>query len=288
MNYIVTHTTTYQYDESVGLCYNIVRLLPRNTATQLCARANIDIQPKPDVYNEYEDFFGNKLVYFAIQQEHKILTVTVRSEIQKLNNDEYLPGNISWEEVKEQLHQHKGDWLEVSQYIPYTAVTRANADILEYAARSFTVGRTMFDAVYDLMQRIFNDFIFKPGFTTIATPLSVVFKERKGVCQDFAHLAIACVRAMGLPARYISGYIETIAPEGEEKLIGVDASHAWFSVFIPGTGWVDFDPTNNQLPSMQHVTVGWGRDYFDIAPVKGVIFSVGDHNLSVAVDMRRV
>jgi transglutaminase-like putative cysteine protease len=137
------------------------------------------------------------------------------------------------------------------------------------------------------MSRIYAEFEFKPGFTTVASPLKVVMRERKGVCQDFAHLAIACVRSVGVPARYVSGYIETISPSGGEKLVGVDASHAWFSVFISGLGWVDFDPTNNILPGVQHITIGWGRDYADIAPLNGIILSSGTHGLDVSVDVKR-
>ena len=163
-----------------------------------------------------------------------------------------------------------------------------SAAIKEFAAISFTPNRPLFEAVYDLMQRIYAEFDFTPGFTTISTPLSTVMEERKGVCQDFAHLAIAGVHAMGLPARYVSGYLETMAAAGKEKLTGVDASHAWFSVFIPEMGWVDFDPTNNQLPTEQYITIGWGRDYFDIIPLKGVIMSGGTHELKVSVDVKRL
>ena len=142
--------------------------------------------------------------------------------------------------------------------------------------------------VYDLVKRIYHDFTFTPGFTTISTPLLVVMKERKGVCQDFAHLAISAVHSMGLAARYVSGYLETLAPAGKEKLAGVDASHAWMSVFIPGMGWVDFDPTNNQRANEQYITIGWGRDYFDVIPLKGVIMSSNPHELKVSVDVKRV
>ena len=138
------------------------------------------------------------------------------------------------------------------------------------------------------MQRIFIDFDFVSGFTNVATPIHEVMKERKGVCQDFAQIAIACVRAVGIPARYVSGYIETLPPEGQEKLIGADASHAWFSVFVPQYGWVDFDPTNNVIPHEQHITVGWGRDYYDVPPLKGVIYSSGKNRMKVSVDLRRI
>ena len=138
------------------------------------------------------------------------------------------------------------------------------------------------------MQRIFTDFKFVSGFTNVSTPLSVVMEEKKGVCQDFAQIAIACLRSIGLPGRYISGYIETLPPPGKPKLIGADASHAWFAVFIPGFGWVDFDPTNNKIPENQHIVVGWGRDYYDVPPLKGVVYSSGSSSLKVSVDIRSI
>jgi transglutaminase-like putative cysteine protease len=291
INYRVIHTTTYNYNEPVSFCYNIARLGPRDTNGQVCNGSFINISPQPDVLNEYEDFFGNKLVYFAIQHEHKALTVTVTSDVTK--SEAQLPAietynSMPWELAKEQFEVNKSEFMEAREFIPETTVTTANEEIVNYALQSFTPGRPMFEAVYNLMQRIHEDFTYKSGFTTIATPLAEVMKARKGVCQDFAHLAIACVRAVGLPARYVSGYIETITPAGYEKLIGTDASHAWFAVYIPRIGWLDFDPTNNQIPSTQHITIGWARDYFDIAPLKGVILSSGSHQLSVSVDMRRI
>ena len=147
-------------------------------------------------------------------------------------------------------------------------IRRADDSIRDYAEVSFKRNRSVFDAAYELMQRIYTDFQFVPGFTSISTPVAEVMKEKKGVCQDFAQIAIACIRSVGLPARYVSGYIETVPPKGKEKLVGADASHAWFAIFIPGFGWVDFDPTNNLIPMDQHIVVGWGRDYYDVPPLK--------------------
>jgi transglutaminase-like putative cysteine protease len=289
--YKIIHTTTYTYFEPVSLCHNIGRLIPRSFDKQVCKKSIVTISPLPDVKDEYEDFFGNKVMYFAIQQEHKKLTVTVSSEIEKITRDDLeinLYHNVSWEDVKELARQSTAAWLDVHQYIPETTFTSATPEIKAYARQSFRPGVAMFDATHHLMQRIYQDFEFKPGFTTIATPLSEVMKAKKGVCQDFAHLAIACVRSLGLPARYISGYLETIPPPGKEKLAGADASHAWFSVYVPYRGWVDFDPTNNQIPGSQHITACWGRDYADIAPLKGVIINSGPHELSVSVDVKRL
>jgi len=230
-------------------------------------------------------------MYFAIQQEHKKLTVTVSSEIEKTAREApeiNLYGGVSWQNVKELTRQSTAAWLDVQQYIPETAFTTVTPEIKAYAAEFYRPGVPMFDATHQLMERIYRDFEFRAGFTTISTPLTEVMKEGKGVCQDFAHLAIACARSVGLPARYISGYLETTPPPGKQKLAGADASHAWFAVYIPYMGWIEFDPTNNQMPDAHHITACWGRDYADIAPLKGVIINSGPHQLSVSVDVKRI
>jgi len=291
MYHIVEHKTDYTYPDPVSLCHNIVRLIPRSTNKQFCKKSEIIIIPQPDVLIEYDDFFGNKLVYFTIEKEHKKLSVHVVSEIEKLSSgaDNLAQNNrIAWEEVCKLTSTIAASIIDVKQFIAPTSMTMADEAIAAYARVSFPSGKSLFEGSKNLMNRIFSDFTFQSGFTTISTPLSLVMKERKGVCQDFAHLAIACLRSLGLPARYISGYIETIPPPGVKKLVGVDASHAWFSVFIPGNGWVDFDPTNNILPSDQHIVIGWGRDYADITPLKGVIMSSGRHELKVSVNVKRV
>ena len=290
MLYSVEHTTKYQYHEQVSLCHNIAALAPRNTDKQTCKAFTIIISPLPEVLEEHFDFFGNRLYYFVIEQEHEELTVTVRSQVEKINANESQPlyPNQSWESVRDMLLASTGEFIEEKQFTHPTEITTATFEIKNYAEKSFTVAKPLFEAVYDLVKRIYTDFKFTPGFTTISTPLSVVMKEKKGVCQDFAHLAISCIHSMGLPARYVSGYLETLAPVGKEKLAGVDASHAWISVFILGMGWVDFDPTNNQLATEQYITIGWGRDYFDIIPLKGVIMSSSSHELTVSVDVKRI
>lgn len=291
MEYQVIHTTEYTYFQPVSNCNNIARLLLRDTTGQRCTKTIITIEPKPDISREFEDFFGNKTMYFSIQQEHKKLRVTVKSLLEKnktANNHTITENNTAWETIPGQLTPAVNENLMAKQFIYPSYYTPLSQDIVQYAKRSFMPGISMLAAAKDLTKRIFTDFAFTQGFTNIATPLSEVMRSRKGVCQDFAHLAIACVRSMGLPARYVSGYIETLPPPGKEKLFGADASHAWFSVYIPGTGWVDFDPTNNVMPADQHITIGWGRDYADIAPLKGVVVSSGSHQLSVSVDVRRL
>ncbi|HVU98729.1 MAG TPA: transglutaminase family protein [Puia sp.] len=291
MKYLISHQTTYTYYEPVSVCYNVLRLVPRNTDRQLCTSVSVTIHPEPDSLQEYEDFFGNKVIYFSIEKEHARLSVKVFSEIEKravAAREIGLYGNATIESVKRQLMDNPQEVGDIGQYIFETPMTAWNEEIAAYARASLRPGLPVLEAAGDLMRRIFSDFRFTPGFTAVSTPLETVMRERKGVCQDFAHLAIACCRSVGLPARYVSGYIETLSPPGVEKLIGVDASHAWFSVYIPHLGWVDFDPTNNLLPAEQHITIGWGRDYADIAPMRGVLLSSGTHGLSVAVDVRRV
>ena len=290
MKYTIQHKTAYAYVEPVSLCHNIARLVPRNTGEQICTNTHIHISPKPDRINEYEDFFGNKVIYFSIEKEHRELTVQVTSEVERIVSNQVMDiihTKLSWEETAMLKESPQNDLLEIRQYIFETPMTAHDEQILQYTMKSFTPGRPLFEATQDLTQRIFRDFEYKPGHTTVATPLGVLMKERKGVCQDFAHLAISCLRSVGIPARYISGYIETLSPAGVEKLIGVDASHAWFSVFMPEKGWTDFDPTNNCLVSDQHITIGWGRDYADIAPLEGIILSSGSHELTVSVDVKR-
>jgi transglutaminase-like putative cysteine protease len=291
MKYTIQHTTTYSYLEPVSLCHNIARLVPRNTEEQTCTNTHIDISPKPDMINEFEDFFGNKVIYFSIEKEHHELTVHVLSEVERKISDRtnrMTHPNVPWKEAVIAPRSEVDDILDIRQYVFETPMTAWNKQILQYVQKSFTPDRSLFEASLDLTKRIFEDFEYKPGHTTIATSLDELMKERKGVCQDFAHLAIACLRSIGIPARYVSGYIETLSPVGTEKLVGVDASHAWFSVHIPESGWTDFDPTNNCLVSDQHITIGWGRDYADIAPLEGIILSSGSHELTVSVDVKRV
>jgi len=290
LEYQVTHITEYEYFQPIGICHNIAKLIVRDTADQHIVRTNINISPQPDRINEYFDFFGNKVLYFAIQQEHKKLTVSIQSIIEK-NSPSPIQTNLytdlAWNQIPALLSDPTSENIDALQFIAATDFTKPSDEIQHYALQSFTTGRSFFEATKDLMLRIYTDFEFKPGSTNVATPIIEVIKERKGVCQDFAHLAIACILSVGLPARYISGYIETEAPQGKEKLFGVDASHAWFSIYIPNRGWIDFDPTNNIIPGQQHITIGWGRDYADITPLKGVIVSSGKHKLSVSVDVRR-
>lgn len=291
MHYRVVHRTAYDYSESVGLSYNEARLLPRAYANQECLGAGLQIEPRPADYREREDFFGNRVAYFSIGEPHYRFVVTATSEVQVLTPPAQLDFSrgTDWQSASLALRRNRDpQTIDALQYALDSPFVAASAELAGYAAPSFPAGRPLAEAVHELMERIHRDFAYDPSFTTVATPLATVLAHRRGVCQDFAHLAIGCLRAQGLAARYVSGYIETLPPPGVDKLIGADASHAWFSVYLPGSGWMDFDPTNNRVPADQHIVVGWGRDYGDVTPLKGVIFGGGEHELSVSVDVRQL
>jgi transglutaminase-like putative cysteine protease len=308
VKYRITHTTFYHYSQPVGLCQNEARLQPRIFWRQQCHNSRFDIKPTPMDFSERIDFFGNRVAYFAIQQPHTQLIVTAISEVTifpRQNNLDLL-NQMTWEQVRSLLQespllgqsqsqlgqiQNQDQTLEVldaRQYVLDSPMVIVTPELADYAQSSFLPNRALVDVVHDLMQRIYKDFTYDPAFTTIATPLSEVLGFRRGVCQDFAHLAIGCLRAYGIAARYISGYVETLPEPGKPRLVGADASHAWFSVYIPGTGWLDFDPTNNTVPLDQHITLAWGRDYADVTPLKGIAFGGGQHTLSVSVDVLRL
>lgn len=290
MRFRLTHTTAYSYAAPVSLCHNEAHLAPRNGSRQNCLRTKITIRPEPAVCVERKDYFGNRVTYFAVQESHQALTVTAASEVELATSAPPAPGDSpSWEAVRRMLSRDKTpEALEARQFVLDSPFIARNRDLASYAKHCFRPGDTILEGTYALMHRIHKEFTYDPQFTTIATPLSTVLKHRRGVCQDFAHLAIACLRALGLAARYVSGYIETLPPPGKPRLVGADASHAWCAVFIPEQGWVDFDPTNDQVPTDKHVTLAWGRDYSDVTPLKGVIFGGGKHQLKVSVDVERV
>jgi transglutaminase-like putative cysteine protease len=291
MRYRVTHTTSYQYTDPVASSFNEARLLPRPCPQQALLTARLEISPVEADFRVREDFFGNQVAYFSINQSHTEFRVTAISEVQVYPAAAQLSlsHGLAWETVRETLQNDMGTQnLEARQYVLDSPLIGAGMELAAYAQDSFSPGRPLVEAVYDLMQRIYRDFTFDPEFSNVATQLTDVLEHRRGVCQDFAHLAIGCLRSHGLAARYVSGYIETLAPPGKDKLVGADASHAWFSVYIPDLGWLDFDPTNNQVPNDRHITVAWGRDYSDVTPLKGVIFGGQSHQLKVSVEMEQL
>ena len=291
MKYKIKHSTTYQYTDFVSLCQNQARLTPKTNHNQICHSSYIEITPQTSYLQEYTDYFNNKVTVFEIAKQHKKLTVTMVSEVELLaKHNIYLSAvDMPWENVRDLLAiPTTPTLLKAAEFVLPSHYTPLEKEIRSYALSSFKTGINLIEGCKDLMARIFHEFKYDPGFTTISTPLSVVFAQKRGVCQDFAHFGLACLRSIGLAARYISGYIETLPPEGEEKLEGADATHAWFAVFLPNYGWVDFDPTNNVLPADQHITLAVGRDFSDVTPLKGVVFGGGSQVLDVAVDMTRL
>jgi len=291
MKYRIIHKTLYTYNEAVSLCHNEAHLILRNSKNQQVLKTEIVVEPTPAIHQNRKDIFGNSVSYFSIQSPHKILSVTATSEIEiKYAGISDLPMNSPiWEEVRDCLEDNLApESLEAREFILDSPFIIADSLLNEYARPSFSAGRPILDAIRDLMRRIFTEFTYDPNFTTIVTPLASVLEHRRGVCQDFAHLMIGGIRSMGLAARYVSGYLETLPPPGKKKLQGSDASHAWLAVYVPEQGWVDFDPTNNQIPTNQHITTGWGRDYSDVTPLKGTIFGGGNHVLQVSVDVTRL
>jgi transglutaminase-like putative cysteine protease len=267
----------------------IAHLLVRETPYQHVLQADVAVVPAPDHQHTHIDGFGNLVSYLALQQPHTELSVTATSDVEVVVPE---PPAMSppWSEVPALLAgDTTPDGLLARQCVLDSPLVVADGALAAYAEVSFPAGRAMHEGVADLAHRIFADFAFDPGFTDVTTPPAEVLDHRRGVCQDFAHLAIGCLRSIGLPARYVSGYIETQPPPGETKLVGSDASHAWFSVYVPGYGWLDADPTNDQVPPQRHITVAWGRDYGDVTPVRGVVFGPAvEQTLAVAVDVVRL
>ncbi len=288
MLYQVTHRTTYGYGSDVAVSHHLAHLHPRELPCQQVANFALTIEPPPAVQSERVDYFGNGAHYFSIGSPHDRLTVTARSQVRVAAAA--LPERTpAWQQVRDRC---ASDTLTADSAAgefrfdsPYIVRKPAFAD---YAVTSFPKDRPLLDAVRDFIGRIFRDFKFDPKATTVATPLDEVLKKRRGVCQDFAHFAIAGLRSLGLPARYVSGYLETLPPPGKARLVGADASHAWFAVWCPGHGWVDADPTNNILPSDRHITVAWGRDFSDVSPLRGVVVGGGGSSLAVSVDVARL
>ena len=301
--YSVTHRTSYTYGLAVTDAYTVACLLPREREFQDVLQARVITTPEPDEFVETRDVFGNRIVQLGVHHRHDAFEIAAESIV-----DTRVPTvpstNRSWEAVAEIARTLRG--AASIKVGPYRAATRhstptGRTDLLAaLAGRIFTPGRPVVEAVTDLSREIFESYVFDPAATDWATPLDSVLERQRGVCQDFAHLATAVLRWVGLPASYVSGYIETEPPPGQMKSIGADASHAWCSVWTgpteadeaPGSrvsAWLDLDPTNNQVPPTRHVTVGWGRDYADVAPVRGVVLGPGSNQrLDVAVDITRI
>jgi len=282
MKLLATHITRYWYSGHVSMCHTEVHLKPRPRKHQTILEFELDVSPTPDSLLSRQDYFGNEVTFFSIAEPHRELIITSRC---LANLDAVPPPALelspAWEQVREEAAKRDTpETFEAGQFVFESPSIRVGAPFAQYAASSFTAGRPFLSAVEDLSSRIFTEFHYDRRATTIGTPVDEVLESRRGVCQDFAHLMIACLRSFKLPARYVSGYLRTGG-----DFAGAEASHAWVSVWCPVFGWQDFDPTNNVMPRGGHFTVAWGRDYSDVSPVKGVALGGGEQVISVSVDL---
>lgn len=288
MRYLVRHKTVYRYIQDVSYSCHLSHLIPRATPAQRVDSVVLNLHPTPARRVRRRDYFGNVVEWFAFDHPHRLLDILAESrvEVSPPPESEPLETAWAWEAVRTELEEASGaDARDAVQFIFDSPLTAFTSDIVGYASDSFAPSRSLFAAASELMSRIHADFRYDTTVTDATTQVDRVFEIRAGVCQDLAHVGIACLRSLGLAARYVSGYLLTVPPPGQPRLVGADASHAWFSVWIPPLGWIDFDPTNNLRPGEGHVTVAWGRDYSDVAPLNGVVTGGGDHAVEVGVDV---
>ena len=279
-SYRTTHVTRYTYDDPVSQCQTEVRLRPRESRRQQVRDWQLRVEPEPASMNKRTDYFGNEVYSFSILEPHDRLTVTATGRVELAAPANLLPSvTAPWEAVRDQLGAPRNaEALEASEFRWESPFVPWLAGLHSYARPVFAPGRPIMEAAEELTHRIYTEFDYSPKATSIDTPLADVLQQKQGVCQDFAHVMIGAMRSLGLAARYVSGYLKSGA-----RYTGAEASHAWVSVFVPGTGWVDFDPTNDMVPGTGHVTLGWGRDYADVSPVKGVTIGGGEQAVEVEV-----
>lgn len=289
----VRHTTLYRYDSPVTASYGQLCVLPRATPRQRCESSVVFIEPQPTDSRERVDFFGNRLGYFELATPHEVLSIEATSDV-LIDNDRFeLPSEPMTRPCEASLAALTTlDGVAETETALYRMASpriSLGSAVRNYASPSFASDRPILECITDFAARIHGDFAFSAAATEVTSTIDDLFEAGAGVCQDFAHLAVSGYRSVGLPARYVSGYLETDPPPGAPKLVGADASHAWASVFVAGAGWVDVDPTNDQLVDDRYITIAWGRDYGDVAPVRGVIFSNSRAtSMEVAVDVTRL
>lgn len=286
--YRISHVTTYSYESPVRVCHNLVMLTPRSDWVVIPHSHRVSVKPHPQRLHRREDYFGNTVHAFSIEESHRQLTVTASGRIE-VAYDPLPPPQQSpaWEQVRDAVAaQVDLRWLEACQFRFNSERIQASPEMADYARQSFPAGQPILLAALELTQRIFRDYTYDTTATHVHTPTHEAFLLRRGVCQDFAHIQIACLRSLGLSARYVSGYLRTHPPAGQSRLVGADQSHAWVSVYCgQQLGWVDLDPTNNKLCHIDHIPIAWGRDYNDVVPIRGVFLGGGHHTISVSVDV---
>ncbi|RUO98628.1 transglutaminase family protein [Hyphomicrobium sp.] len=290
MIFEIAHKTHYRYHSTVVQSLHLMHMTPRALSGQVVRHHNLLIEPSPASRQAGVDVFGNPNLIVDIEAPHRELLILSRSTIEKhLPPSVKLSATTPWDALDFRLLRAANERdVHVLMFRCASRLTTPTLEIADYSVRSFAPSRPVLEGAMDLIMRIYNDFEFDPHATDVSTPVSQVFAMRRGVCQDFAHLALACLRARRIPARYVSGYLHTHPPVGRPKLQGADASHAWISVWAPESGWVDLDPTNGILARDEHITVAYGRDYDDVSPISGVLRGGGEHSVSVAVDVNMV
>ncbi len=286
LTYRIQHATTYHYSSPVRVCHNLLMLAPRSDPCTKVVNHRLQIRPNPHSLRRRDDYFGNIVHSFAIEESHRQLSIVSTARVH-VTAREVEDQPIAWNAVREQIaSQTDPRWLEACRFGFNSPRIQASREFAEYAAVSFRSGRSIVDATRELSSRIHRDFRYDTRATHVNTSTEEAFRLRSGVCQDFAHIQIACLRSMGLCARYVSGYLRTVPPPGKERLIGADQSHAWLSVYCGAdNGWVDFDPTNDCVTGTNHIPISWGRDYSDVAPMRGVFIGGGEHRMEVSVDV---
>jgi transglutaminase-like putative cysteine protease len=281
----IVHRTVYGYGAPVTVSQHAARLEPRSLRNQFLEEYSLRIEPEPSVRKTRTDYFGNRICFFSIQEVHLRLEIVADCRVTVVPvTQPALSLSPRWEEVAEIFSDPVSpEVVEPYEFMFDSPLLRASPALADYARQSFSAESPLLVSVLDFNRRVHRDFKYDKIATTVATPLEEVIKNRRGVCQDFAHFAIACLRSLGLAARYVSGYLRTQPPAGKPALVGAEASHAWFSVYCPGMGWIDFDPTNNVMPETAHITLAYGRDFNDVSPVSGIITGGGKHDVKAGV-----
>lgn len=286
MKYKVVHHTSYSNSQPVSVGYNEVWLTPRATDRQAVLSHHIEIAPQPSQRSTLTDYFGNTVTQVMFNQGYPSLSISAVNEIEVLESPLDPAPPLSWEEVRDELRAHKSlDSLLAYEFTFASPRCRLAEEFADYGRESFHPQSPLREALESLLKRFQADFQYDPSATNVSTPVEQVLRQRRGVCQDFSHLLISVLRSLGLAARYVSGYLRTVPPPGKPRLVGADNSHAWLSVYAGNGHWIDIDPTNCQFPTTDHVTVAWGRDYTDVAPVKGVYVGGSSLQLRVSVDV---
>lgn len=286
MKYRIVHNTEYASVDAVSIGHNEAWLTPRNTPYQQVLQHRLEISPEPSACSTLTDYFGNTVTQFIFHQGYEKLKISSIDEVEILDQAVATDPGLPWEQVRDDLRvRPTPEALQSCEFVFGSPRCRTSTEFAEYGRAVFQPGRPLREALAELLQTFHSEFQYDPTATTVFTPVEQVFRQRRGVCQDFAHLMISVLRSLGLAARYVSGYLRTLPPPGKPRLVGADASHAWLSVYGGPQGWIDIDPTNNLFLTANHITIAWGRDYADVAPVKGVYIGGSSPQLKVDVDV---